>query len=192
MLALTNTPYDEPVQFSPSGRALYTWRVMYCYLPHEIEPFWDEPTEYNPKDDWHPTAQLQRYWATYGSDCHPDPFTCWRRDYMNWHKAEECPLSEEKKLQGSSKPIESRKKWRKGSLKVMNKQRVQHAKDAEQQNSKQKQKAQHEVKEFFAMVQQKTKQAESRTEQRLINATTVYLKKLEREDKKKTKTKTQR
>lgn len=110
---------------------------------------------------------------------------------MNWHKAEECPLSEEKKLQGSSKPIESRKKWRKGSLKVMNKQRVQHAKDAEQQNSKQKQKAQHEVKEFFAMVQQKTKQAESRTEQRLINATTVYLKKLEREDKKKTKTKTQ-
>ena len=88
MLALTNTPYDEPVEFSPSGRAIYTWRVMHCYLPCEIEPFWDEPLEYNPRDYWHPTAELKRYLATLESDYQPDPFTLWMRDYMNLHTAE--------------------------------------------------------------------------------------------------------
>ena len=109
---------------------MYTWRVMHCYLPCEIEPFWDEPLEYNPRDYWHPTAALQLFLATFGSDYQPDAFTCWRRDYMNWHTAEELLLDEEKKVQSYLRSkrmkdglVEIRKKWRKGSLKVMNKKK---------------------------------------------------------------------
>ena len=111
MLAITNTPFDEPIKFSSSGRAIYSWRVMHCYLPYEIEPFWDEPQEYDPRDDWHPSAEWLRHLATLASRYQvEDWFTNWRRHYMNWHTAEELRLDEEKRVQNwlaSERLIES-------------------------------------------------------------------------------------
>ena len=43
-LAICNTPSDEPISFAADGKAIYTWRVMRCYLPRDIEPFFS--------DDW--------------------------------------------------------------------------------------------------------------------------------------------
>ena len=53
LLAITNTPFDMAIDFAQSGRAIYRWDVMQAYLPHEIEPFYSEPEEFDSRDDWH-------------------------------------------------------------------------------------------------------------------------------------------
>ena len=32
-LAIANTPFDMPINYAKSGRAIYTWEVMQAYLP---------------------------------------------------------------------------------------------------------------------------------------------------------------
>ena len=81
MLAITNTPFDwADIKFAPSGRAEYRWDIMQAYLPHDIEPFYEEPTEYDARDDWHCPP-----WVWLGG---LDEFTHWRRHYMGWHTEE--------------------------------------------------------------------------------------------------------
>ena len=81
-LAIENTPFlghGERIKYSAQGRAIYQWKVMEFFLPHEIEPFFKEPSQYNPKDWWHE-------WQGFHE---------WRRSYMMWHTPEE--LQEEKR-----------------------------------------------------------------------------------------------
>ena len=74
MLAIENTPFDMAINCSKSGKAIYTWWVMQAYLPHDIEPFYSEPEEYDSHDDWHCTP------GTWLGGM--DEFTDWRRFYM--------------------------------------------------------------------------------------------------------------
>lgn len=86
-LAIANTPFDMPINYAKSGRAIYTWEVMQAYLPCDIEPFYIEPEEYDSRDDWHcpPGVWLGGM----------DPFMHWRRFYMLWSTEEEKRQDEE-------------------------------------------------------------------------------------------------
>ena len=86
-LAIANTPFDMPINYAKSGRAIYTWEVMQAYLPCDIEPFYIEPEEYDSRDDWHcpPGVWLGGM----------DPFMHWRRSYMLWSTEEEKRQDEE-------------------------------------------------------------------------------------------------
>lgn len=86
-LAIANTPFDMPINYAKSGRAIYTWEVMQAYLPCDIEPFYIEPEEYDSRDDWHcpPGVWLGGM----------DPFMHWRRSYMLWSTEEDKRQDEE-------------------------------------------------------------------------------------------------
>ena len=94
MSAITNTPFDLPIQYAKSGRVIYQPHVMEYFLPHEIEPFYSEPECFDPNDDWH--------WNTKDPKCKLDPkdeFVHWRRWYMNWHTDEEKRQDAEKRVE---------------------------------------------------------------------------------------------
>ena len=61
-LAIANTPFDMPINYAKSGRAIYTWEVMQAYLPCDIEPFDTEPEEFDSRDDWHSPPGGLAWW----------------------------------------------------------------------------------------------------------------------------------
>ena len=67
---------------------------MQCYLPHEIEPFYSEPNEFNPNDDWHLIPMTDS-----GRLDPKEKFDHWRRQYMNWHTDEELRQDAKKFVQ---------------------------------------------------------------------------------------------
>ena len=101
MLAITNTPFDLPIEYAPTGRAIYQPHVMQCYLPHEIEPFYLDPlvpVSFGPDDvvewhDWHCKHANIR-----GRDPE-DEFVHWRRFYMNWHTEDELRKDAKKRVE---------------------------------------------------------------------------------------------
>ena len=96
MLAIENTPFDWAIKFSKSGKAIYTWWVMQAYLPHDIEPFYSGPDEYDSRDDWH--------WPPGAWHGDMDAFTHWRRVYMGWSTEEETRQDEEKRQERTRSP----------------------------------------------------------------------------------------
>ena len=89
--AIENTPFDMPITFSKSGRAVYLpgGEVLKAYLPCDIEPFYSEPDEYDSRDDWH--------WPPGDWHGDMDAFTHWRRVYMGWSTTEETREDEKKR-----------------------------------------------------------------------------------------------
>ena len=102
---ITNTPYDLPIEYAASGRAIYQPHVMQCYLPHEIEPFYENPTKpvsFDPNEDlilydWHCNAVSVR-----GRDPE-DEFVAWRRQYMGWHTEDELRKDTKKRAESQRK-----------------------------------------------------------------------------------------
>ena len=82
-----DTPFDLPIEYAASGRAIYQPHVMQCCLPHEIELFYSDPAipvSFGPNDvvewhDWH-----CKHAGIRGRDPE-DEFVHWRRWCMNWH-----------------------------------------------------------------------------------------------------------
>ena len=67
---------------------------MQCYLPHQIEPFFEETTNYYPRDDWHYNASCKIEALRVKDDFH-----FWRQICMSWYTPEELRMDEEKRVQ---------------------------------------------------------------------------------------------
>ena len=103
MLAITNTPFDLPVNYAASGRAIYQPHVMECYLPHEIEPFYEhsaKPVSFGPNDDFDPNGDVRHCNAPGVRGRDPeDEFVAWRRQYMGWHTEDELRKDAKKRAE---------------------------------------------------------------------------------------------